>query len=231
MRNSKMLLVTVSLFVFATLMFGACGGKNIKEGGLPKWYLNPPESKTIIYGTGASEKTASIELGKQVADANARTDLAATIQVSVQAMVRTFLQQSGTLEDSRALQFAESVSKNVVDIKLTGVKISDREVVDGRMYSLAQVSYDSMKNALLSAVRDAAAEMSEAKAKNAFQDLDKAVRAGKEANRVLAPISNGLFAQRKMPAMVDQAQKSTQRKIADLFDPLNINASTKPKGR
>ena len=180
MRNSRMLLGTVSLLVFVALIFGACGARNIRSGMAPDWYLNPPESKDVIYGTGASEKTASMELGKQVADSNARTDLANTIQVSVQAMVRTFLQQSGTMDNTRALQFSEAVSKNVVDVKLTGVRISRREEKGGRMFSLAEVSYDSMKNALLSAVRDAAAEMSEQKAKSAFQDLDKAVSAGKD---------------------------------------------------
>ncbi len=179
----KMVKVTCGIMIVAfgvAMVFSACGSKNISGGSVPGWYLNPPDSKDIIYGTGASEKTASIELGKQVADANARTDLANTIQVSVQAMVRTFLQQSGTLDTSRALQFSEAVSKNVVDVKLTGVRISKREEKGGRMFSLAEVSYDTMKNALLSAVRDAAAEMSEAKAKQAFQDLDKAVQGGRE---------------------------------------------------
>jgi len=179
MRNARMMCGFMIVGIMAIALFGACGG-NIKKGMAPEWYLNPPDSSDIIYGVGASEKTASLELGKQVADANARTDIASTIQVSVQSMVRTFLQQSGTLDTARALQFSEAVSKNVVDIKLSGVRISKREENGGRMFSLAEVSHESMKNALLSAVRDAAAEMSEAKAKSAFEDLDKAIQGGKD---------------------------------------------------
>jgi len=162
----------LSVFVVVSFLVIACAVS------MPKWYMNPPEAKDKIYGTGASEKTESVELGKQVADANARTDLATTIQVSVQSMLRNYLQQSGTMEEARALQFSESVSKQVVDVKLSGVVISQREERDGRFYSLAEVSTDSVKKALSSAVRDAAAEYSEIKARQAFEDLNKEIDRG-----------------------------------------------------
>jgi hypothetical protein len=171
MRTVKTFAGILTIILAVSLIIG-CAAKR------PNWYLNPPESKEKIYGTGASEKTASQTLGKQVADANARTDLANTIQVSVQAMVRTFLQQSGTMDKTRTLQFSESVSKQVVDVKLTGVVISKREEINGIYFSLAEVSFDSVKNALLSALQDAAAELSEAKAKEALGDLEKEVGKG-----------------------------------------------------
>jgi hypothetical protein len=71
------------------------------------------------------------------------------------------------------------VGKNVVDITLTGVRIERSEMQGGRYFSLAAVSYDSMKNALLSQVRDAAAQMAEQKAKQAFQDLEKEINSRK----------------------------------------------------
>ncbi len=172
MRINKTLPCVLATIVIVSFLFSACAANR------PQWYLNPPESDDVIYGTGASERTESQTLGRQVADANARTDLASTIQVSVQSMVRTFLQQSGTMEQARALQFSEVVSKNVVDVKLTGVIISKRDEIDGIYYSLAEVSMDSVKNALLSAVRDAAAEYSELKAKQAFEDLNNEINRG-----------------------------------------------------
>ena len=166
--------VMVMLAGFA-LTLTSCGIRNASKGDAPDWFLNPPKSETVIYGVGASEQTQSIQLAKQIADANARTDLAMKIQVSVQAMVRTFLQQSGTLDTTRSLQFAETVSKQVVDVKLTGVTINKSEVKGGRCFSQAEVSMDTMKNALLSAVRDAAADYSEVKARQALQDLEKEI--------------------------------------------------------
>ncbi|MFC1528586.1 LPP20 family lipoprotein [Candidatus Latescibacterota bacterium] len=178
MCNSRMMYGICTLIIIS-LLAGACGSR-VSEGMAPRWYLNPPDSKDKIYGTGASEVTSSLELGKQVADSNARTALASTIQVSVQSMVRTFLQQSGDMENTRTLQFSEAVAKNVVDVKLSGVTIDRRDVRGGRCFSLAVIDRDSMRNALLSAVRDAAAEYSEQKAKSAFQDLEKDIRGGKE---------------------------------------------------
>jgi len=180
MRKMKTVFVIAAAAAGIALVFGACGSKNIKDSMAPDWYLNPPQSKDKIYGTGASEKTASLELGKQVADANARAALAQTIQVSVQGMVRTFLQQSGTMDNTRALQFAESVGKQVYDVSLVGSRITKRESKGGRMFSLAEISMDSVRNSLLSAVRDAAAQMSEQKAKQAFQELEKEIQRGKE---------------------------------------------------
>ena len=171
-RKITAILVTGTTIAF---LLSACGSKNISKSDAPDWYLNPPQSKDKIYGAGAAEKSASLELAKQVADANARNSLAAIIQVSVQSMVRNYLQQSGTMENARALQFSELVSKQVIDEKLSGVIISKRETRDGRMFSLAEISMDSMKNSLLSAVRDAAAEYSELKAKKAFDDLEKEI--------------------------------------------------------
>jgi len=167
------------IFIIGVISFSfGCGAKNISKGDIPGWYLNPPESKEKIYGTGASEKTQSIELARQVADTNARNSLASIIQISVQSIVRSFLQQSGNMEAARALQFAETVSKQVVNMKLSGVTISKREIKDGRCYSLAEISMDTMQNALLNAVRDSAAQVSEAKAKEAFKDLETEVSKG-----------------------------------------------------
>ena len=167
--------MVVAALVAVAFVIGACGSKNVDKGDAPDWYLNPPKDKNIIYGTGASQKMASMEFAKKVADDNARQAIAATIQTSVQSMLRQYMQQSGTMEQARALQFAESVSKNVVDVSLTGSTISKREIKGGMCFSLAEMSKDSINNALLSAARDAAAEYTELKAKEAFEGLEKEV--------------------------------------------------------
>ena len=164
--------------VLAAGMITACGGGNVSERGVPDWFLNPPESDTKVYGTGASEKTSSIQLAKNVADAGAIDEVSRTVQVIAQNMTRTFLQQSGTIEEARALQFSETVSKQVVDVTLSGISIEQREINDGRCYSLAAISMDSVKKSLLSAIRDAAAEFSEQKARQALEDLENEVNKG-----------------------------------------------------
>ncbi|MFC1607854.1 LPP20 family lipoprotein [Candidatus Latescibacterota bacterium] len=162
------------LVLVAVYLVGGCGG--VDKGDVPKWYLNPPSDDAKLYGTGASEKMQSIEFAKKIADDNARQALAASIQTNIQAMIKQYMQQSGTMEEARAIQFAEAVSKSVIDLTLTGAIISKRDEKGGRMFSLCELSKDSMKNAMANAARDAAAEFSELKAKAAFDDLDKAIK-------------------------------------------------------
>ncbi|MHB9030298.1 MAG: LPP20 family lipoprotein [Candidatus Latescibacterota bacterium] len=176
MRKNKGIAMALVALCAAALLVSACGSGNVSKGDVPDWFLNPPKAKDKLYGVGASEKAASIQLGKSAADQQARIDLANKIQVNVQNMMRAYLQQSGTMETARALQFSESVSKQLVNVKLTGSEIERSEFRDGRCFSLASVSMDTMKNALLSAVRDAAAEYSELKAQKAFDGLDKAIQ-------------------------------------------------------
>ncbi len=168
--------VTIA-FVLSSVLAG-CGAKTVSKGDAPDWYLNPPQAKDKIYGTGASEQMASIEFAKKVADSNAQQTLAQTISVSVQSMLRTFLQQSGTMDATRSLQFAEAVSKQVVNMTLSGVVISKREIKGGKCFSLAELSQDSMKNALLNAAKDTAAQFAELKAQKAFDALEKEISKG-----------------------------------------------------
>ncbi|MFC1552444.1 LPP20 family lipoprotein [Candidatus Latescibacterota bacterium] len=160
----------LTVFVLgATLLFVACAGS------MPRWYMNPPKANDKIFGVGVSEKTASIQLGRDVAVANARNDLAAKIQVNVQSMLRTFLQQSGNMEESRAITFSESVGKQVVNVMLTGSDVTRTEIRKGRYFAQVEISMDSIKNAISTAARNAAADYSELKAKSALEDLDKAI--------------------------------------------------------
>ena len=156
MRNARLMLVSFALVLIIGMLVSACGSK-VSEGMAPDWFLNPPDSEDTIYGTGASPQMTSIQLATTTADANARAALAQTIQVSVQGMVRTFLQQSGTMDNARALQFTESIGKQVYDVSLVGSRIEKREIKSGRCYSLAEISMDSVKSSLMGAVRDAAA--------------------------------------------------------------------------
>lgn len=178
MRITRRMSGVFCLVVLVAMLIGACATKSVDKGMVPKWFLNPPESKDKIYGTGASEVTQSVSIAKNVSDAAAIDEVARTIQVSVQNMTRTFLQQSGTLDAARALQFSETISKQVVDVSLTGVKVTQRDYKEGRGYALAEISMDSVKNSLLNAVRDAAAQLAEQKAKDAFKDLENEVNKG-----------------------------------------------------
>ncbi len=172
MRMSKGIASALVLGFALSLFIGACGSKGVSKGEDPDWYLNIPQSPEKIYGVGASEVMASIDLARQVADTNARNNLAQSLQVNVQNMLRSYLQQSGTMDNTKAIQFAESVSKQVTNMTLNGVIISKREPKGGKVFSLAEISQDSIKKALLTAAKDAASEFAELKAQKAFDALE-----------------------------------------------------------
>ena len=177
MGTKRTAVVVAVVFALVTVLAG-CGAKTVSKGDAPDWYLNPPQAKDKIYGVGASETMSSIDFARKVADSNAQQTLAQTLQVSVQSMLRTYLQQSGTMDNTRAIQFAESVSKQVTNMTLNGVVISKRDVRGGKCFSLAELSQDSLKSALLNASRDAAAQFAELKAQKAFDALEKEINKG-----------------------------------------------------
>ncbi|MCE5252015.1 hypothetical protein LLG96_17565 [bacterium] len=168
----------LALIVLVALMIGACGSKGVSKGDVPDWYLNPPKSADRIYGVGASEQMASIQLAKQAADNLARAAIGNVVQSDIATMMRNYLQQSGTMEAARALQFTESVTKVVSNVSLSGAVISKSEIINKRCFSLAEISKDSINQALLNAVRDAAAEYTELKAQKAFDDLNNEIKSG-----------------------------------------------------
>ena len=178
MRMKKGIVPALVMGLAVSLLIGACGPKGVSKGDVPDWYLNPPKSSDKIYGVGVAEKIGSISLSSQTADNAARNNLAQTIEVSVQNMLRTYLQQSGTMDNAKAVQFAESVSKQVNNITLGGIIISKREIKSGNTYSLAELSQDSIKKALLVSAKEAAAEYTELKAQKAFDALQTEVNKG-----------------------------------------------------
>ena len=117
-------------------------------------------------------------MAKREADDTARTAIASVISSDVASMMRSYLQESGTMEAARALQFVEVVTKVVTEVALNGATITKSEIKGGRCFSLAEISKDSINNALLNAVRDAAAEFSELKARRAFDDLNNEIKGG-----------------------------------------------------
>jgi hypothetical protein len=175
MRMNRKIISILILGTAVAFGLNACGSKNVSKGEIPGWYLNPPQAKDKIYGTGEFE-SPSLQLAKTTADGFALDNLSRSVQVSIQNMLRTYLQQSGAMDNARTLQFSEEVSKQVVNISLSGVTYPKHEYKNGRMFSLAELSMDSIKKALLNAARDAAAEYSELKARNALNDLEKEIR-------------------------------------------------------
>ena len=147
---------------------------------IPGWQVNPPSAEDGIYGTGIA-KMQMASLSKKTSDARARDEVVQAIQIKVQTMMKDFLQQAGIGEQAQALQFSQSVSKQISSHVLYGCKIVKRKICpDGTWHSLAlwpKNAASELKNEIASQAKDLVkneyALYNEFKAKNGFEELQK----------------------------------------------------------
>ncbi len=163
------------IVVTMLILMTACSTA-IKPYQVPEWYLTPPEDGEYIYGAGASEKTNSIQFGKQIAEANAMYAIASKVEADVQSMVRTYLSQSGTVDHARALQYGELVGKILVSRTLRGIEYEKAEMRGGRYFVLARIDRHAVNAAVSESIYSALPEIAEGKAKDALQDLADEMR-------------------------------------------------------
>jgi len=101
-------------------------------------------------------------------------EIAQAVEVKVNNMLRDFIQESGVGENAQALEFTESVSKQVSSQALTGSKIIKTEVAkDGTFYVLVEYALQNAVDASVSEARNQEALYNEFKARQGFEALEK----------------------------------------------------------
>ncbi len=86
------------------------------------------------------------------------------------------MQESGVGENAQALEFTQSVSKQVTDVALRGCKV--KEVYpgrDGTFYALVEYPLESMRQSTLSEAQRQEALYNEFKAQQGFEALEQAI--------------------------------------------------------
>ena len=155
-----------------TLFIITCAGP---KSSLPDFFLNPPTSPEYLYGVGNAQK-ASLALARQTATARARTEVANAVSVKVSSVINDFLQQSGVGENAQALEFTESVSKQVANISLSGAVVKEAsQGDDGMIYVLVEYPLSAVRQAALEEAKKREAQYTELKARQSFEDLEKEI--------------------------------------------------------
>lgn len=164
-----------------SLMFLGCGGAKQAapkdESGMPAFVLNPPSAPGKIYGTGIAKKQ-SPQLAKEIADLNAKKEVAAVLGTKVSTLTKQFMGESGA-SNPEVTEFSQSITKAITDQNLVGVVITERQFVNGTMYSLAvldltsQQVKDYVKQQVTNSLTSKEALLSEFRAKQGFEQLDK----------------------------------------------------------
>lgn len=177
MRNRGLLALPAVLAIYALLAACASTQPGIDKRSIPAFYLTPPTSKDTLYGVG-SAKMATLDLSRSTALARARSDVAGQVDVSVKNALTDYAQQAGEGDNAQALQFVESVSRQIADVTLRGCRTDKVEVADdGSVYAL--VSY-KIQNLLDTArtrfSRNEAAAFAEFKADEALRRLNSEIQ-------------------------------------------------------
>ena len=106
------------LFVILALLSN-CGGsgraiksENKTKLDLPAWFVNPPESKEFIYGTGTAEsKMLKVAISK--AKLEAKGNIAATISSKIERLKKDFIESTGLSKQEEIIsQFHTSAKRN-----------------------------------------------------------------------------------------------------------------------
>ena len=163
----------------AVLTAAGCAGPTVsgttesrESRDVPEWSVNRPVTEGIIFGVGQAKKQ-NPSLAKKVAAQRARDEIAATVRVKVESLVKDFMQESGVGESAKALEFTQSVSKGVTDATLTGAMIKEAFLArDGTYFVLMEYSLDNARRAAIESARREEAAWNEFKAVQGFEALE-----------------------------------------------------------
>ena len=161
------------------LVFAFVGCKSTPkeaDNSLPPW-INEKPPKDILWGIGVSDNT-QVQMRMTMSDSRARQDIARQLQVLAQGMVIDYAREAGGIDNTAALQFAETVSRQVASVNLQGAV---RDVVwtprDGKtLWTRLKVNKEDAAKAIAEQAQKAyeseAARYAEFKAMDALRFMD-----------------------------------------------------------
>ncbi len=103
---------------------------------LPQFFLNPPVFEDQIVGLGMA-KMSSDSMSRQTAVSRARVDIAFQMNTRVESMLTDYFQEAGSGDDTQAITFVESISKQITEIELKNAKTFEVYAAsDGSWYAM-----------------------------------------------------------------------------------------------
>lgn len=166
-----MKLLKSSLMLVFILIIGCSNAPQNSAPSMPSWAMNIPTNEGYLYGVGSSKKQ-NPQLGRTAAIGLARDEIARSLEVKVSSMFKNFMQESGIGENAQALEFTETVTKQVTSTTLSGSIVSQVEIMnDGTVWALVELNLDQVKNAAIDQAKKEEALFNEFKANQSFDEL------------------------------------------------------------
>ena len=185
-KNTGLLGVSV---LAMSLFLTACGSDDVKEdvadcvfpdapsAAAPGWICDEPVEGVEVSAVGVAEKSAAgHSFMKNMAATDARVQLAQSMKVHVQNMVKQYAETTGAADSETVDKVNTSVTKQITDETLVGTKIfKTRTSPNGALYVLlgmdASVAATATENALKTSMNNDKALWQQFKAQKGQDEL------------------------------------------------------------
>jgi len=194
MQNSKVLEIrTVFSVIFMALLLTSCGSDDVREdvvdcvfpdapgAAAPGWICDEPVPGIEVSAIGVAEKSAAgHSFMKNMAATDARVQLAQSMKVHVQNMVKQYAETTGTADAETVDKVNTSVTKQITDESLIGTKIfKTRTSPNGALYVLlgmdSSMAAKATENALNTSMGNDAALWQQFKSQKAQDELASSI--------------------------------------------------------
>ena len=181
-------LLGVSVLAISMLL-AACGSDDVKEdvadcvfpdapsAAAPGWICDEPVEGVEVSAVGVAEKSAAgHSFMKNMAATDARVQLAQSMKVHVQNMVKQYAETTGAADSETVDKVNTSVTKQITDESLVGTKIfKTRTSPNGALYVLlgmdASIAAAATENALKTSMNNDRALWQQFKAQKGQDEL------------------------------------------------------------
>ncbi len=190
--NTKTRLISTGAIAVA-LLLTACSGSDVKEetpgcvfpdspnDPAPSWICNEPVDGVAVWAVGVAEKSAAgHNFMKNMAATDARMQLAQSMKVHVQDMLKQYVETTGAADTETVDKVNTSVTKQITDESLVGTKVFEiRTSPNGTLYVLLgmdpSVAALATKNALATSMKNDAALWQPFKAQKGQDELASSI--------------------------------------------------------
>ena len=165
--------VSILILVLAFLVFG-CGSspQKVSDPSMPPW-INERPPEDMLWGIGVADN-AQVQMRMTMADSRARQDLSRQLQVLTQGMVTDYAREAGGINNTAALQFSETITRQLSQATLSGaVREQVWTAPDNKtLWTRLQMSKADAAREIQKAVDSEAARYAEFKAMDALKEMD-----------------------------------------------------------
>ena len=170
-------LITLFIAILVLAFVSGCGSapaaqqQQAVSPTAPEWIDElPPED--AFWGIGIA-KLQNENLAMETATTRAQRDVARQISTLVQSLLTDYAKESGLVDNSRSIQSIENISRNLVNVNLSGaVPNARKRMPDGTWWVRVAIKKADAQKAVNTVVDNEMADFAEFKAEQALKMLD-----------------------------------------------------------